>query len=128
LTNLKFYKSGISNDQASDDIDISIFPNYSLGQSLTTNSLDEAQDALDNFETNDSEIIQVSQRYNNGWESNLRAGDSVYFSSNAVDNVHSQMFNFINNAADNRYILTIKNKNTKEITTVELPVEFRKLI
>lgn len=128
LTNLKFYKSGISNDQASDDIDLDIFPNYSLGQSLTTNSLDEAQDALDNFETNDSEIIQVSQRYNNGWERNLRAGDSVYFSSNAADNVHSQMFNFINNAADNRYILTIKNKNTKEITTVELPVEFRKLI
>ena len=130
VTDLKYYNNMLAERERGNNPELSadIFSKYSIGRTLTSHTYGQAQYIVDNLDDTSSEqqLIQVSQRFLSGNTptKNLRAGDSAYFSSLDTNYVKSELFKYLKNTANNKYILTVKNKGTKEITTVEVPVEF----
>lgn len=133
MTDIQYYYNMIGSkrdDSTLTDISPDIFPSYAIGRSLTLHNNDDAQDILDNLDTTQTDLIQMSQRYLGNSTTptkNLRSGDSAYFSSLPENMVAQEITKYLENFDENKYILTIKNKKTKEISTVEIPVEFTKV-
>lgn len=128
MTDIKYFYNMVGTKTAvPSNISTNIFPKYAIGRSLTEHTGVEAQDILNDLDAKNTNLIQRSQRYigkSNILAKNPRAGDSAYFSSMPGELVADEIAKYLRNTSNNKYILTIKNKKTKEISTAEIPVEF----
>ena len=126
FSDLKYYYNGAADNSTGitelSSSFVEMFPENAVGHSLTTYTKDTAQEQLDKItENNSTNILQFSKKkINNQLVNNLTSGFSMYFSSSE----NKEIFDFLCNTKNNKYIITVKNKKTHEIYTVEASTEF----
>ncbi len=138
MTDRLFFFNGASDEQKGEDDYsaefLNMFPEGAVGKSLTISDMHTAQDQLDRLTgriVNDveelpiqSNILQLARKYvGDEYTINPNSGSSRYFDFTSED----EIFNFLCNVKNNKYIITVKNKKTHEIYTVEASTEFEKL-
>jgi hypothetical protein len=149
LTNMKYYYNLVYDAKKDSTIDSTVFPKYAVGGSLS-GLKNEVETAFNSKNivisgSDDNNLIQFSKRYihfdndNTSFAgvltNNVRGGDSAYFSSireeknslSITENgkiISKEMFRYIANL-DNKFVLSIKNNNTKEVVYYDIPVSFQ---
>ena len=138
MTDRLFFFNGASDEQKGENDYssefLNSFPTGAVGNSLTISNISTAQNQLDHLTgriVNNTEelpiqtsILQLARKYvGDEYTINPNSGSSRFFDFTTED----EIFNFLCNNKNNKYIITVKNKKTHEIYTVEASAEFEKL-
>ena len=116
----------------SEALDLKWFPQYAIGQSISTVTEEETQDELDQFTSDASTtsglllypkypITSNLYAYAESQRTNYKGGNSLFFSGIDKYEVPYAIFNFVTNSL-NTFQSVVKSAATKEVVVTEVPV------